>query len=1262
MQKIIITIFALALLFTFNNSNAQYLTENFESAWTGSPEAPTGWTQTRTVLIGNGIPDGILSTSGEKDWQRNTNTGVATWSLSPSTPGVVPNGAVSGTGVAWLQSRDFGGSAQNWGSRRLESPIVNLSASTSPYVRFWMFFADGSTVVSLRIMGSSDGGTTWRVLQQVPSNFGQTTVTSATPWERISISIPSDFRTANMKIGIEYTSIWGTNNLFIDDVTIEEFTPTTITSAMTGNWGSTGTWTGGVVPTSDNNVVIAAGHTVTSNLNNVRMQNLTVDGTLNYSSATTTLLNTIQGDLTVSATGTYNSFFSTTGKRTYLGGSLTNAGTINFGISATSTSEATLIFMGYGNANFSNSGTISFGKMNGIWHFKDGMVVYLNPVTITTRAVFGLGSVNPNGNLTLGNSAAVTTMTIEKQKGNLTASPIFGAGVTRSVQYNDGSGVSGTLSNQFAPCNRINTVPGFEVEEISMVRTVTGTLTINTHGNVELTAPLTVGTATTGALTLTRGIVITTPTNILRTTSFFSPGTGVDPSTATPSLTHGSYISGPMRIDFPTSTTSRTFALGVGTSYNDSIPTANVRKAVLFATTTAWTASTSLTGSITAKPSGSMVMGDSSTSATGTRGYYFDLNSGPDLPTNSTINLGFRNYNFGDGSGSDSVLGSQNNIRLIQSTSLTGPWTSRTNASGTGAIVANTNYTRTSPTAAPGPIAPLGTNGGFFAWGTSALTNDVAINSIAPSGTNYYVAASNIPMTGSVINNGVSTTTSDVTVVRRIIGTGYVDTKTVPSGLTPSSTANINFADFSGWTAGVTYTIKDSLYYAGDGVPTNDTLSTTFTPITPKTTIVIYGTDTRSRDSLMVHFDSLFGSSSATDFVDFSVGLPTISLSNWRSVIFCLGSTLNWSAAARDSMKAFLDNASDPMNKKSLLIFGNDLGYNNDPRRNAGALPADTVFYRQYLRAQYWSDDWVDNFVLSDSTLKGLGAFSTITDQRVNDPFPDCVAPALWNQGSGTLTSALIPLTEDGDGDSAAAISYSGTFYNVFYGTNVYANYKGTGFADAPSGQLLEIVDAWIQSQGGSLPVELSSFIASSNRNLVELKWITASEINNSGFDIERKPASGNVWTKIGNVQGSGNSTSPKNYVFNDNNLQTGKYNYRLKQIDYNGNFEYFNLSSEVNVGVPASFDLSQNYPNPFNPMTKINFDLAADSKVSLKVYDMLGREVYSVFNNELKTAGYYTAQLNFGSLASGTYFYRIIAIGLNGQEFITTKKMQLVK
>lgn len=193
------------------------------------------------------------------------------------------------------------------------------------------------------------------------------------------------------------------------------------------------------------------------------------------------------------------------------------------------------------------------------------------------------------------------------------------------------------------------------------------------------------------------------------------------------------------------------------------------------------------------------------------------------------------------------------------------------------------------------------------------------------------------------------------------------------------------------------------------------------------------------------------------------------------------------------------------------------------------------------------------------------------------------------------------------------------------------------------------------------LPVELSSFSSSVNRNVVNLNWTTVEEINNAGFDIERKPVNSEVWSKVGNITGAGNLTQTKNYSFTDNGLLTGNYNYRLKQIDFNGNFQYFNLSSEVIVGVPNNFQLSQNYPNPFNPTTKINYDLPVDSKVNLRVYDMLGREVASMVNEQV-TAGYYTVQFNASNFASGTYFFRLIAQGVDGKEFVMTKKMQLVK
>ncbi len=193
----------------------------------------------------------------------------------------------------------------------------------------------------------------------------------------------------------------------------------------------------------------------------------------------------------------------------------------------------------------------------------------------------------------------------------------------------------------------------------------------------------------------------------------------------------------------------------------------------------------------------------------------------------------------------------------------------------------------------------------------------------------------------------------------------------------------------------------------------------------------------------------------------------------------------------------------------------------------------------------------------------------------------------------------------------------------------------------------------------GTLPVELSSFVSTINNNNVSLNWSTTTEINNSGFEVERSVSNG-TWSKIGFVQGNGNSNLQQNYEFTDRGLNKGTYNYRLKQIDFNGNFEYFMLTNEVTVGIPASFSLSQNYPNPFNPTTNIDYALPFDGKVSISLYDMSGKEVETLLN-ENKSAGYYSIQFNGSALSSGIYFYTITSTG-NGQNFVSTKKMMLVK
>jgi len=197
------------------------------------------------------------------------------------------------------------------------------------------------------------------------------------------------------------------------------------------------------------------------------------------------------------------------------------------------------------------------------------------------------------------------------------------------------------------------------------------------------------------------------------------------------------------------------------------------------------------------------------------------------------------------------------------------------------------------------------------------------------------------------------------------------------------------------------------------------------------------------------------------------------------------------------------------------------------------------------------------------------------------------------------------------------------------------------------------------------VPVELLSFSSSVIDNDVTLNWMTATETNNSGFQIERNTplnplsrgeAEGRgVWENIGFVNGNGTTTEKKTYSFKDENLSTGKYQYRLKQIDFDGTFEYSNID-EAEIFPPAKFSLEQNFPNPFNPTTKISWQSPVNSLQILKIYDVLGNEVATLVN-EYRTAGKYKAEFNANNLASGIYYYKIIA-----GDFSQTKKMVLIK
>ena len=190
------------------------------------------------------------------------------------------------------------------------------------------------------------------------------------------------------------------------------------------------------------------------------------------------------------------------------------------------------------------------------------------------------------------------------------------------------------------------------------------------------------------------------------------------------------------------------------------------------------------------------------------------------------------------------------------------------------------------------------------------------------------------------------------------------------------------------------------------------------------------------------------------------------------------------------------------------------------------------------------------------------------------------------------------------------------------------------------------------------LPVELTSFTASVIKNAVVLNWVTATELNNYGFEVERASLSASplrVWEKIGFVNGNGTATSPNIYSFEDKAITTGKYLYRLKQIDNDGTFEY-SSTVEVSFMEPTEYSLEQNYPNPFNPSTKISWQSPVGSWQSLKVFDLLGNEIATLVN-EYREAGRYEINFDASLLSSGVYIYK-----LQAGDFLQVRKMTLIK
>jgi len=233
----------------------------------------------------------------------------------------------------------------------------------------------------------------------------------------------------------------------------------------------------------------------------------------------------------------------------------------------------------------------------------------------------------------------------------------------------------------------------------------------------------------------------------------------------------------------------------------------------------------------------------------------------------------------------------------------------------------------------------------------------------------------------------------------------------------------------------------------------------------------------------------------------------------------------------------------------------------------------------------------------------------------------------------------------------------------------LYANGNSVNFNGQNTGDEWNFASNFAVQVLVDVPVELASFISSVDDNIVTLMWKTVTEKNNYGFEIQRSAYSDQriaEWEKIGFVKGFGTVSEVKNYTFTETISESGRYFYRLRQIDLGGTSTYYKLNSEVSISIPFEFALSQNFPNPFNPSTTIEFALPFSGNVKLKIYNTLGVETAELIN-EQKDAGRYSIKFDGsligGGLASGVYYYKIDVTNMDNRSSISSvKKMILMK
>jgi hypothetical protein len=244
-----------------------------------------------------------------------------------------------------------------------------------------------------------------------------------------------------------------------------------------------------------------------------------------------------------------------------------------------------------------------------------------------------------------------------------------------------------------------------------------------------------------------------------------------------------------------------------------------------------------------------------------------------------------------------------------------------------------------------------------------------------------------------------------------------------------------------------------------------------------------------------------------------------------------------------------------------------------------------------------------------------------------------------YTPSSTTIPVSIDIFDPDGYENGNYEWGFAGNFYKTWWGSEWGSDFRN------------------IILSGSLTPVELVSFTGSINGDKAVLRWSTATESNNKGFEIQRSLDKVN-FVSIDFVNGRGTTTEKTSYSYIDKDISANKIYYRLKQIDFNGASVYSNV---VELNQVIDFALLQNYPNPFNPSTVINFSLPVSSNVTIDIYNALGALVKTIAKGTF-APGFHKVDFNGSNLASGLYIYSLKAVSENGKSFVSTKKMTLIK